>query len=145
MKIFWDWNSELRSHSLISGNSLIFSITIESCTLNYCQDGIIVYYGTETQQYTFAPLYGRYELQPGYVNGRPYFKMGVMYIWWDGVELWCIGYDSYVGQSLGHALYLKDAFCPHQLSELNWYLFDGHTVNPAGNYLGITCKHFLIE
>ena len=109
--------------------------------MNYCQDGIKVYYGTETQEYNYAPIYGHYELQPGNVNGRPYFKMGEMSIWFDGVDLWCIGYDVYVGQSLGHGLYLTDKFCPHQLSEPNWYLFDGDTVTPAGTYLGITCKY----
>ena len=49
----------------------------ESCAMNYCQDGLQVYFATETQQYTNAPIYGHYELQPNDANGRPYFKMGI--------------------------------------------------------------------
>ena len=65
--------------------------------MNYCQDGLQVYFATETQQYTNAAIYGHYELQPGDVNGRPYFKMGTYGLWWDGIEDWWIGKDSRKG------------------------------------------------
>ena len=51
--------------------------------MNYCQDGLQVYFATEIQQYTYATIYGHYELQPNDVNGRPYFKMGFYGLWYD--------------------------------------------------------------
>ena len=109
--------------------------------MNYCQDGLQVYFATETLQNTyFAPNYGHYDLQPNDVNGRPYFKMGPYGLWYDGLGYWWIGYDSMKGQSIGFAYYEKDVFCPHQLSELEWLLWDGNNLSPAGNDLGITCK-----
>ena len=112
----------------------------ESCALNYCQDGLQVYFATETQQYDYAPIYGHYELQPNDVNGRPYFKMGYLGLWWDGIQFWWIGYDSHKGQSIGFAYYEKDVFCPNQLSERNWGLWDGTDMKISGNKLGISCK-----
>ena len=123
---------------------LLFIILIESCTLNYCQDGILVYFGTETQQYGVS-IYGHYELQPGEVNGRPYFKMGSMGLWWDGIEDWWIGFDSKKGQSIGYAYYTKDVFCPHQLTEWNWVLYYGTDWKTAGKDLGISCKYIFVK
>ena len=114
--------------------------------MNYCQDGLQVYFATETQQYTYAPIYGHYELQPNDVNGRPYFKMGSFGFWYDGLGFWYIGFDSMKGQSFGIAYYYKDIFCPHQLSELNWFLQDGTGWSwyGGGNDLVITCKCIFI-
>ena len=102
--------------------------------MNYCQDGLQVYYATATRRS------GHYELQPNDVNGRPYFKMGSYGLWYDGLGHWWISHNSIVGQSLGYAYYKKDVFCPHQLSELNWVLSDGTGWSYAGNDLTITCK-----
>ena len=113
--------------------------------MNYCQDGLQVYFATETQQYTYGTIYGRYELQPNEVNGRPYFKMGVIGIWWDGIGYWWIGVDMWKGQTIGYAYYVKDVFCPHQLSEWDWLLLDGTSWYSAGNKLGITCKYIFIQ
>ena len=113
--------------------------------MNYCQDGIEVYYGTETQQYTHAPIYGHYELQLGDVNSRPYFKKGIYGLWWDGIEDWWIGDDEYKGQSYGLAYNTKDVFCPHQLTEWNWRLFDGYDWYDAGKDLGISCKYIFVK
>ena len=118
--------------------------------MNYCQDGLQVYFATETQQYTFRPIYGHYELQPNDVNGRSYFKMGSYGLWWDGLGYWLIGYDpdsNIVGQSIGVAFYEKDVFCPHQLSEWDWTLSDGSDwyVDTDGSDLGITCKCIFIQ
>ena len=101
--------------------------------MNYCQDGLKVYFASKTPQYT--SIYGHYELQANDVNGRPYFKMGSYGFWWDNKDSWYIGLDSMKGKSVGHAKYHKDVFCPHQLSEGGWALGWYH----AGNYLGITC------
>ena len=113
--------------------------------MNYCQDGLQVYFATETQQYTYIQIYGHYELQPNDVNGRPYFKIGPYGFWYDGIGMWWIGYDSDQGQSYGIAYYIKDVFCPHQLSELNWSLYDGNEWYEAGNDLVITCKGIFIQ
>ena len=78
----------------------------ESCTMNYCQDGLQVYFATETQQYTYTPIYGHYELQPNDVNGRPYFKMSTFGFWYDGLGNWWISANVVVGQSFGFAYYI---------------------------------------
>ena len=114
--------------------------------MNYCQDGIQVYFRKIiTINAILKTIYGHYELQPEDVNGRPYFKMGIWGIWWDGIDQWWIGYNSGKGLSQGFAHYTKDAFCPHQLSDWKWLLW---YENPdlwqfAGPYLGITCKNIL--
>ena len=114
--------------------------------MNYCQDGIEVYYGTETQQYTYEPIYGHYELQPFDVNGRPYFKKGTKGLWWDGIMDWWIGDDIDKGQSIGYAYYTKDVFCPHHLTEWNWSLYYGyHNWKDAGKDLGINCKYIFVK
>ena len=116
---------------------------IESCAMNYCQDGLQVNFATETQQYTYVPIYGHYELQPNIVNGRSYFKMGSYGLWWDGNGLWWIGLDgNNKGQSFGIAYYERDVFCPDQLSDLNWNFLagDGNSFYSAEGHLGITCK-----
>ena len=112
--------------------------------MNYCQDGIEAYYGTETQQYYYAPIYGHYELQPDDVNGRSYFKRESIGLWWDGIGGWWIGSDSDKGQSFGVANFPEDLFCPHQLTGFNWGLSDGTTWTSAGNDLGIRCKYIFV-
>ena len=109
--------------------------------MSYCQDGIHVKFTAETLQNTyFSSMYGYYELDPIEVNGRPYFKNGAYGIWWNGIDYWCIGQDSMKGQTLGFAFYEKDVFCPHQLAESEWWLFDGTDWYPANGDLVITCK-----
>ena len=102
--------------------------------MKYCQGGIQVYFITETQEYTYHDIYGHYELQQGNKNGRPYFKMGNgMYdIWFDGSSYWVIG-DWF-------AYYTSDVFCPHQLIQGNWKLFNGKSYYKAGEDLYLTCK-----
>ena len=99
----------------------------------YCQDGIQVYFETHV-------THGHYELQTSDINGRPYFKMKYFGLWFDGVDRWWIGLDSQKGESKGYAYYHKDVFCPHQLSELNWRIWDHSEWSDAGNDLRITCK-----
>ena len=127
--------------------------------MTYCPDGLQVYYATETQQYNYAQIYGHYELQPIDVNGRPYFKKASYFeliennveiiesygFWYDGLGYWWIGFDSEKGQSIGAASYVKDVFCPHQLSDFNWLLLDGNDWYTAGDGLGIKCKCIFIQ
>ena len=125
--------------------------------MNYCQDGLQVYFATETQQYTYAPIYGHYDLQPNDVNGRPYFKMETTFlisgeisslsygIWWDADNSWLIGFDHDKGGYLSFAFYMKDAFCPHQLSEWDWWINDGTNWFRAEKNLGINCKCFFFQ
>ena len=120
-------------------------LLIESCAINYCQDGLQVYFTTETQQYTNTPIYGHYELQPNDVNGRPYFKMGSFGFWYDGVSHWWIGFDSMKGQFKGFAFYAKDVYCPHQFSELKWELHDSYNWYSGGSDLVVTCKCIFIQ
>ena len=108
--------------------------------MNDCQDGVQVYFATETQQYTYFPIYGQYDLQSSDINGRPYFKFGIFGLWWDGVSKWWIGLDSFKGQSIGYAYYEQDIFCPSQLSETEWKLYDGHGWILANNDLDVTCR-----
>ena len=117
----------------------------ESCANYYCQDGLQVYFATETQEYTYIPIYGHYELQTNDVNGRPYFQMKHYGLYFDGIDTWYIGTDAVKGQSLGFAIYNSDVFCPHQLSDLNWLLFDGTKLTPAEKSLGIRCKCIFIQ
>ena len=117
-------------------------LLIESCVLNYCQDGLQVYFATETQQFTSVQIYGHYELQSKEVNGRLYFKKGSFGFWWDGIQHWFIGEGINEGQPYGFAYYETDVFCPHQLSEVDGLLLDltGPTWYSAGDDLVITCK-----
>ena len=115
--------------------------------MNYCQDGLRVYYAKETLEFAGpASIYGHYDLQPKYVNGRPYFQMRSSYhgIWWNGFNSWWIGDVRDEGQSIGEANYDTDVFCPHQLTELNWALFNGVSWY-GGNHLSITCKCIVIQ
>ena len=117
--------------------------------MNYCQDGLQVFFATETQQYIYQPIYGHYELQKIDVNGRPYFKSSkYIGIWWDGDGSWYIGEDTDdndAGQSFGYGYYrYTDAFCPHQFSEGNWWLWNGNVFYQAGNDLGINCNCIFI-
>ena len=126
-----------------------FQLLTESCAMNYCQDGLQVYFKTEPETATefFFQLHlsGHYELQPNDVNGRPYFKMGSFGLWWDGIDRWWISSNDFVGQAIGYANYEKDVFCPHQLSEWNWRVWDGSDWTTAGNDLGISCKCIIIQ
>ena len=117
-----------------------FQFLIESCAMNYCKDGLQVYFATETQQYTLAPIYGHYELQPYNVNGRPYFKMGSLGFWHEGQGNWRIGNHSSKGQPIGYGYSNNDAFCPNKFSDRDWILHDGSTWYFAGKDLVITCK-----
>ena len=112
--------------------------------MNYCQDGIKISFGTETQEYTYNLIYGHYEIQPSDINDRPYFKMGTSNlangIWWsDG--MWYIGPDWIKGTAAGFAYVATDKFCPNQLPmEEYWYLYTSAGWKRAKKNLLISCK-----
>ena len=111
--------------------------------MNYCQDGIQIYFATETQQFQYD-VYGHYELQPNYINDKPYFKMGFYGLWW-GIDEWWIGDDYNKGQAWGKAYYDKDVFCPHQFLGSYFQLMGNNDWYTAGNDLGINCKCIFIQ
>ena len=124
--------------------------------MKYCQDGLQIYFATEIQQLQqyasqfLSFYYGNYELQPNYVNGRPYFKMmegenGGWGIWWDGINYWVISNNDYVGQTLGYAFLVKDIFCPNQMSEEVWMIWSGTSWYWSGNDIVITCECIFIQ
>ena len=125
---------------------IFFQLFTESCRMNYCQDGLLVDFAIGSpNMYTLAQIYGHYELQPFAVNNRPYFKKDSYGFWYDGTALWIIGTVSNVGQPFGYALYNKDVFCPHELSELNWEYYNGFNWVPAGDGLSVTCRCIFIQ
>ena len=120
-------------------------ILTESCALKYCQDGLEVYYSTETQHYTYLQIYGHYELQPNDINGKLFFlNEKDVGLWWDGVSFWWIGSENSKGEAVGVGYIMTDVFCPYQLPEWDWTLWDGSVWFPAGNQLGINCNNFFI-
>ena len=114
----------------------MFSIKTDLCEMNYCPDGIKVDFDGESYS-------GHYDIQPIYVNDRPYFKMGAYGLWWSN-GFWWIGGDSYKGENGGEAYYEADDYCPHQLKEKkNWF-----QMMPQG-WIGlgtnnIVCKYITI-
>ena len=71
--------------------------------------------------------------------------MGSIGFWWNGIDRWWIGPDSSKGQSFGGAYCKVDVFCPHQLSEWNWGLYDGIYWYYAGNDLVTSCKYIYVK
>ena len=104
-----------------------FSLKTDSCKMNYCQDGIQVYYKTERQEYNYKPIYGHYRIDPSDVNGRPYLNNEIedMGIWWSN-GYWLMGDNEAKGQTAGIAYYSTDIFCPYHLIMLPrpWMLFN---------------------
>ena len=113
--------------------------------MNICQDGLEIYFATETLQYSYANIYGHYELQTHDVNSYPYFKKGVHGIWYNGAGYWMIGLDNMQGQSNGYAFIESDAFCPNLLPEWKWWAFDGTAWDEANMDIGINCKCLFIK
>ena len=120
----------------------MFSLKKDSCKLKHCQDGIEVYYKTETLQY--ENFYGHYKIEPSIViHDRPYFKNEQYGLWWSG-GYWYIGDDFSQGSAYGFAMYTSDVFCPSQLIQdtITWYLYFAiHGWVPAGDYLHMSCKY----
>ena len=58
----------------------------------HVNDGISIYYDTETNEFTNEPeFYGFYYLQAKLINGQKYYKKdGYAISWGDGKKAWCI-------------------------------------------------------
>ena len=111
--------------------------------MKHCQDGILVYFGTETQEYDcygIGQCYGYYEIQQTYVNGKPYFKMGIWAIWFSGH--WVISLDQYKPTSVALAFFKSEAFCPSKIQDQSEWakLNDAGWVDGKEDIL-ITCKY----
>ena len=105
-----------------------FSMKTVLCETNYCEDGINVH---------GSKFHGNYEIQPIYVNNKPYFKMATLGIWWSN-GVWWIGYDTSKGQPEGQAFYIADDYCPHQINDENWAIWTNLGWTTSNLY--ITCK-----
>ena len=92
------------------------------CETNYCKDGINVH---------GSKFHGNYEIQPIYVNNKPYFKMASLGIWWS-IGFWFIGNDK------DYAYYIADDYCPHQINDENWAIWTNLGWTTSNLY--ITCK-----
>ena len=120
----------------------------ELCVMNYCQDGLQVYFDTEIEKIVGEYLGGYYELQAIDINGKPYFEMingGLYGFWWDGIDSWWIGYEFRKGQAIGFAYHKKDVFCPSQLFEWDWAILIDNEWQSAFEFLGISCKCISIQ
>ena len=110
--------------------------------MNYCQDGIQVYYKTETKEYPM-PIYGHYKLDPSDVNGRQYFYNEVedYGIWWSN-GYWLVGDNNAKGQAFGSAYYATDIFCPYHLIMLPrpWMIITELGWLKAHKALHLKCK-----
>ena len=127
----------------------MFSLCKDSCKMNYCQDGLEVFFGWETLEFTpVVSLYGYYEIQSSVVNGRSYFKKASLGMWWDGFSKWYIGYDSMKGQGIGFAYCNEDAFCPNKLTsnvdESKCYLLSTDGYMWAYKDLLISCEYMIL-
>ena len=132
----------------ISRYLIIPQLLTELCALNYCQDGLQVYFDTGLEEYLATYLGGYYEIQAIDINGRPYFEMingGFYGLWWDGIDSWWIGYEFRKGQAIGFAYYKKDVFCPNLLSEWDWMISINNEWKIAEEKLGISCKCISIK
>ena len=111
--------------------------------MNYCQDGIYMYYETEEIQYTYANLGGHYKYSKK-VNGRPYFTNEEYGIWWSN-GYWLIGTNELIGQTDGHAYYWKDVYCPSQIEMKDWMMLeqDGWILHRSITFI-TKCKYILI-
>ena len=106
------------------------------CERNYCEGGIQVIF--QGSHHLVSELHGHYEIQPIYVNNRPYFKMKKQGIWWSS-GFWFIGPHKAKGQTKGYAYHVTEDYCPHQLKNKNWTV----STNQGLIYeqkLSITCK-----
>ena len=149
---------------LSTNSNFFFHLPTESCVKTHCQDGLEVYFATDTQEYTYAPLYGYYNVQPNDVYGRPSFKITMGYgvgLWWDDpTDRWIFGFAGSEGDSLGVGFNPLDVFCPHEFSAdchhdqdhdgdckegdtnkwLRWGLLVGNDWILANRSVVITCK-----
>ena len=121
----------------------MFSLKTDSCKVKYCQDGIQVYYKSETKEYTYKHIYGHYKIDSD-VNGRQYFYNEVQDrgIWWSN-GYWLIGNNVEKGQTKGFAYYVTDIFCPFHLTMIprSWMILGQQGWYKPHKMLHLNCKY----
>ena len=113
----------------------------------HVNDGISIYYDTETNEFTNEPeFYGFYYLQAKLINGQKYYKKdGYAISWGDGKKAWCIGDDFDKGKSRGLAYLRKNVQNLHNTT--GWGLFHGHINGgwkDAGKMLRVRGKFLML-
>ena len=103
----------------------------------HVNDSISIYYGTETNEYAYAPMiFGIYILQAELINGRKYYKKDKYAISWNGKDTWFIGLDVGKGRSRGFAHLEKNVQNLHNTTD--WKLFfENGDWKAAGNMLEV--------
>ena len=103
----------------------------------HVNDSISIYYGTETNEYAYAPrIFGIYILQAELINGRKYYKKDKYAISWNGKKTWFIGLDVGKGRSRGFAHLEKNVQNLHNTTD--WKLFfENGDWKAAGNMLEV--------
>ena len=103
----------------------------------HVDDSISIYYGTETNEYAYAPrIFGIYILQAELINGRKYYKKDKYAISWNGNDTWFIGLDVGKGRSRGFAHLEKNVQNLHNTTD--WKLFfENGDWKAAGNMLEV--------
>ena len=83
---------------------------------------IEVYYGTETNEYTYWPnMFGVYKMQAELVDGRNHYKNEKSAVWWhEDKKTWLIGRHSHIGKWEGFAHVTEDVEYPHEITGWNW-------------------------
>ena len=121
----------------------MFSLKTDSCKVKYCQDGIQVYYKSETMEYTYARIYGHYKIDSD-VNGRQYFNNEVedYGIWWSN-GYWLIGPNDLKGMTAGKAYYATKIFCPNALimKPRSWWMLHSQGWSKANKNIHLKCKY----
>ena len=118
----------------------MFSFKTDSCQMNYCQDGVMVY-GDWLVKVHFV-------MQPIKVNDRSYL-VGYSYhytaelgIWWSE-GFWFIGPVSIKGQPNGYMRYKTDEYCPHQLTQHGKWNEKSEQGWISTNDVVISCKYMM--
>ena len=121
----------------------MFSLKTDSCKVKYCQDGIQVYYKSETKEYTHKHIYGHYKIDSD-VNGRQYFNNEVedRGIWWSN-GYWLIGKNEIKGVTAGEAYYATQIFCPNALimKPRKWWMLGPQGWLEANKNIHLKCKY----
>ena len=120
--------------------SVIFKDVGQHLKQDHANDGISVYYDTETNEYTRKPeIFGIYKLQAELINGRKYYKKDNFAISFDGVY-WNIGIDKEKGQARGYACLKKDVQNLHNTTD--WRLIWCKKWEDAGKMLRVKGKYY---
>ena len=106
----------------------------------HCNDVISIYYGTEKNENTHRTnIFGVYNLQAGLINGRNYYEMRDLGVWFSEPR-WIIGISSEKGQNRGFASLKKDIPCLDSTTNWEWkwsWLRTEHDWSNANKSIGV--------